>query len=185
MKHSSAPLVASFLLAASTANISASVLWDFSTTGEGQTISGTLTTDGTPADLGAPKNFAIQSIESLLLNGSPVAGLLTPLPWVEGVSAGVSVGPLIWDGNAVQLPIFVLAQSNGGDLLEIDNNNDPNFPNFKARIEGVVAFDTDSTTIVPVQTAVPDAGSSFGLLAIGIAAVESIRKLRGESGRKP
>ena len=98
-------------------HITASVLWKFSTTGRGQTISGTLTTDGTGAELSSAKNFNIQSIETLLLDGAPVATLATPLPWVNGVSASVSVGPLIWNGTSVQLPIFILAQSNGGDLL--------------------------------------------------------------------
>ena len=131
--------------------VSADVLWKFSTSGQGQTISGTLTTDGSDADLRAAKNFNIQSIQTLLLDGSPVAPLATPLPWVNNVSASVSVGPLIWSGSSVQLPIFVLAQSNGGDLLEIDNNPDPEFPNFKARIQDVVAFDTESTTIEPIK----------------------------------
>jgi hypothetical protein len=79
----------------------ASVLWKFSTTGQGQTISGTLTTDGTDADLSSAKNFNIQSIQTLLLDGAPVATLATPLPWVNGVSGNVSVGPLIWNGSSV------------------------------------------------------------------------------------
>ncbi|MBL9171063.1 MAG: LamG domain-containing protein [Verrucomicrobiales bacterium] len=158
--------------------ITAAVLWKFSTTGQGQTISGTLTTDGTDADLSSAKNFNIQSIETLLLDGAPVATLATPLPWVNGVSANVSVGPLIWNGSSVQLPIFVLATSDGGDLLEIDNNNDPEFPNFKARIQDVVAFDTESTSITPLKRAsqLIDFGFNEGT---GTTVTDTINSLSG------
>ncbi|HAB18792.1 MAG TPA: VPDSG-CTERM sorting domain-containing protein [Verrucomicrobiota bacterium] len=155
---------------------SSAITWTFSASDGIDTISGTMATTGTQADLAAAGSFQIESILTLLLNDAPVA-LATAVPWSNGINASISQSPLLWSGSNVELPIFISAISNGGDNLEIDIN--PSQGGLRARIEGIVEFVPDSQSVVPIGViprTVPDSGSGAGLLAIALFGLASCKR---------
>ena len=164
--------------AALTCDSSASILWDFSTTDGFDTISGQLTTDGSLPDLAGSRVFEVREINTLHLNGVPVSfsdqfPLRTP-----------SAPEFPWDGNSYQLPLFINAFSANGDQLEIDLNNDPSFPSFRARIVSAgenVEFLPSSTSLTPI----PEPTAFGGFFAAGMLVWAWRRHRRGSDRPVP
>ena len=143
-------------------DLSAAILWSFSTTDGTDTISGQLTTDGTFADLAGPREFVVESILSLSLNGGPTLFATDP-PWVHPTSGDLAGSKFPWDGSAVQNPIFISAISvPGGDNFEIDIN--PALGGLRARIDGQIEFTPTSTLISPI----PEPAVFSGIFGVGV-----------------
>jgi hypothetical protein len=143
-------------------DVSASILWNFSTTDGNDTLSGQLTTDGTLADLAGPRLFVVESIVSLSLNGGPTPFFTDP-PWVHPTSGDLAGSEFPWDGSAVQNPIFISAISvPGGDNFELDVN--PALGGLRARIVGLVEFEPQFTLITPI----PEPAVYSGVFGVGM-----------------
>ena len=166
MPHSLTPRFARLVVLLSVVvlarDVSAAILWSFSTTDGTDTISGQLTTDGTLADLAGPKEFAVESIVSLSLNGGPTPFFTDP-PWVHPTSGDLAGSKFPWDGSAVQNPIFISAVSvPGGDIFELDVN--PALNGLNARIQGLVEFAPIFTLITPI----PEPAVYSGVFGVGM-----------------
>ena len=126
-------------------DLSAAILWNYSTTDNQNTISGQLTTDGVLADLSGSKLFNVVSIDSIILDGNPVS-FTADLPMTDVIGSVFS-----WNGSTVAGSIFINGFTGIGDQLEIDINFEA--PNFNARVVSAgdnIQFQPSSTQITPV-----------------------------------
>ena len=161
---------------------SAVILWNYLTTDGSTTLSGQLTTDGELGDLAAAREFNVQQVNSLLLNGVPVSFTLD-LP-----TADVAGSSFNWNGTVSIAPVFIVGL--GDDFrFEIDINLDPDAPSVKAEVQSPVAEENifivpGETSFTPVRDVSPvpessDYGWAFGA---GLLVINWRRRLRATKG---
>ena len=136
----------------------ADMTWRYQSTGGGVTVSGTLVTDGVPADLGSTNSFNLVLIETVILNGTD---LTADVNWALGAgppfNSAQNGGAIFWDTTTGVIDTTVAETIQGfnstnlnGVILVPPASGDDTLVLFDPTITPHAEFEPASTTFTPV-----------------------------------